>query len=130
MQLGGIALDSSIQRQGLLDMIASGKANPADMGKYQFYIGNFSREAGDYPAAITAFQAALAAGYQDNEINLLLADAYLKNHQIDKGIPALEHAIDVQKASGQPVPVSWYRSGVVAPSMPSWSSLRWCSAPG
>ena len=29
-------------------------------------------------------------------------------------MPALQHAIDVQKAAGQPVPLSWYRSGVVA----------------
>jgi hypothetical protein len=103
-----------VQRQALLEMIASGKANPADIGKFQFYLGNFAREAGDYPAAITALQAAIAAGYTENQIDVLLADSYLKNKQIDKGLPALQHAIDVQKAAGQPVPVSWYRSGVVA----------------
>ena len=114
LQLGGIAMDSAMQKQALLDMIASGKSNPADTGKFQFYIGNFAREAGDYPAAITALQAAIAAGYTDNQIDVLLADSYLKNKQLDKGLAALQHAIDVQKASGQPVPVSWYRSGVVA----------------
>ena len=114
LQLGGIAMDSTIQKQALLDMIASGKNNPADTGKFQFYIGNFSRDAGDYAGAITALQAAIAAGYTDNQIDVLLADTYLKNNQLDKGLAALQHAIDVQKASGQPVPVSWYRSGVVA----------------
>ncbi|MDP9057302.1 MAG: hypothetical protein M3N34_08305 [Pseudomonadota bacterium] len=114
LTLGGIALDTALQRQALLDMIATGKVGPADTAKFQFYIGNFARDAGDYPAAITALQAAIAAGYTENQIDVLLADTYLKNHQIDKGLPALQHAIDVQKASGQPVPVSWYRSGVVA----------------
>jgi tetratricopeptide (TPR) repeat protein len=114
LELGSIAMDSTLQRQGLLDMIASGKSNPADIGKFQFYLGNFAREAGDYPAAITALQAAIAAGYTDNQIDVLLADSYLKNKQVDLGLPALQHAIEVQKASGQPVPVSWYRSGVVA----------------
>lgn len=114
LQLGGIALDTGLQRQALLDMIASGKSNPADTGKFQFYIGNFAHDAGDYAAAITALQAAIAAGYNDAQTNVLLADCYLKSNQLDKGLPALQHAIDVQKASGQPVPVSWYRSGVVA----------------
>ena len=57
-------------------MIASGKGNPADTGKYQFYIGNFAYEAGDYPGAITGLQAAIAAGYKDNQIDVLLADSY------------------------------------------------------
>jgi hypothetical protein len=114
LELGGIAMDSTLQRQALLDMIASGKSNPADLGKFQFYIGNFDREAGDYAGAITALQAAIAAGYTDNQIDVLLADCYIKTNQLDKGLPALQHAIDVQKAAGQPVPLSWYRSGVVA----------------
>jgi len=112
--LGGVAMDPALQRQALQDMIASGKSNPADAGKFQFYIGSFAHDAGDYPAAITALQAAQAAGYNDPQLHVLLADTYLKNNQLDKGLPALQHAIDLQKASGQPVPVSWYRSGVVA----------------
>lgn len=114
LELGGITLDSAIQRQALLDMIASGKNNPADLGKFQFYIGNFARDAEDYPGAIAALQASIAAGYTENQVDVLLADSYLKNKQTDKGLAALQHAIDVQKASGQPVPVSWYRTGVVA----------------
>ncbi len=114
LQLGGIAEDSALQRQALVDMIASGKGNPADVPKFQAYIGKFAYQGGEYAAAITAFQAAVAAGYTDNDIDIILADSYLKNKQIDLGLPALQHAIDAQKASGQPVPVSWYRSGVVA----------------
>lgn len=114
LQLGGIAQDSGLQRQALQDMIASGRSNPADTGKFQAYIGKFAYQDGEYPAAITAFQAAIAAGYTDNDIDIVMADSYLKNKQIDLGLPALQHAIDAQKAAGQPVPVSWYRSGVVA----------------
>lgn len=113
LELGGIAMDSALQRQALLDMIASGKSNPADTGKFQYYLGGFARDAGDYPAAITAFQAAIAAGYTENQIDVLLADSYLKTNQIDKGLAALQRAIDVQKASGQPVPVGWYSTGVI-----------------
>jgi tetratricopeptide (TPR) repeat protein len=114
LQLGTVAVDNSLQRQGLLDMLASGKSNPADVGKFQFYIGNFAYSAGDYPGAITAFQASTATGYHDNDVEVLLADSYLKNHQIDKGLPALQSVIDRTKAAGQPVPVGWYRIGVVA----------------
>lgn len=114
LELGGIALDPQLQRQALQDMMATGRSDPANTGKFQFYIGNFAREVGDYPGAIAGFQAAIAAGYTENQVEVLLADSFLKNKQIDKGLPALQHAIDVQKASGQPVPVTWYRSGVVA----------------
>lgn len=114
LELGGIALDPALQRQALQDMIASGKSDPANLGKFQFYLGNFALQADDYPGAIAGFQAAIAAGYSDPQANVMLADAYLKNKQLDKGLPALQHAIDVQKASGQPVPVTWYRTGVVS----------------
>ncbi len=114
LELGGLTLDPQLQRQALQDMLASGKSDPANNGKFQFFIGNFALQGGDYPGAIAGFEAAIAAGYTENQVQVMLADAYLKNHQIDKGLPALQHAIDVQKASGQPVPISWYRSGVVA----------------
>lgn len=113
LTLGGIGLDNGLQRQALVDMIASGKNNPVDLGNFQNHIGRFAYQAGDYPAAIAAFQAAIAAGYQDSDTNVLIADCYLKNHQLNQGLAALQHAIDVQKASGQPVPVAWYRIGVV-----------------
>ncbi len=114
LQLGLIVFDTVMQRQALEAMIASGKSSPADLAKFQYYIGEFAYQAGDYTAAIAALQAAIAAGYPEGDVNVLIADCYLKNKQIDKGLPALQHAIDVQKASGQPVPVSWYRSGVIA----------------
>lgn len=114
LQLGMIALDSGLERQALEAMLASGKTAPADVGKFQGYVGKFAYQGADYPAAIAAFQAAVAAGYQDGETNVMLADSFIKTKQLAKGLPALQHAIDVQKASGQPVPLGWYRIGVIA----------------
>ena len=113
LTLGQMSHDNTLTSQGLKDMIASGK-DPADTGKFEFYVANFAYEDGNYPDAISAMEAAKAAGFQNDQLGIVLADSYIKNKQLDKGLPALQAAIDANKAAGQPVPASWYRVGVVS----------------
>src|SRR5690606_7660913 len=57
--LGNKLDDPTLQRQGLELMLASGKADPAQIGQLQFFVGSLAYNAGDWPAARTALQAAI-----------------------------------------------------------------------
>ncbi len=112
LQIGGLSQDTGLQRRGLQMMIDSGKANPADVPKYNFYIGQFSFDAGEYPAAQTALQLALAGGYTGNDVGALLAEVYIAQNQPAQGLGELQKAIDAKSASGTAVPENWYRRGL------------------
>lgn len=114
VSLGGLAQDSRIQRRGLQAMIESGKVAPADAARFQFFIGNISFELGEYAAARTALQAAIAGGFTENDPQALLAEAYIADKQVATGLDVLQQAIDARAAAGNPAPVNWYRRGLGA----------------
>ncbi len=114
VQLGGLAEDPAMQRRGLQSMIESGKAAPADVPKFQFFIGQLAYQAKDYAGARTALQAAMQAGYKENDVDALLAEAYINDKQPQQGLTILKQAIDAKKAAGTPAPVNWYRRGLGA----------------
>ena len=114
VQLGGLAQDPGIQRRGLSAMIESGKVPAADVPKYQFFLGSMAYDQKDFAAARTALGAAVQGGYKENNIEALLAEAYIADNQAAQGLTVLRDAIEARKASGTPAPESWYRRGLGA----------------
>lgn len=114
VSLGGLAQDGRIQRRGLQAMIDSGKVAPADVARFQFFIGNISFDLGEYPAARTALEAAIAGGFTENDPQALLAEAYIADRQVAAGLGVLQKAIDARAAAGNPAPVNWFRRGLGA----------------
>ena len=112
LQMGGLAMDPSLQRRGLGTMIESGKLAAADQPRLQLAAGQLAFQAKDYAQARTYLQAAIAAGYHANDADVLLAEAYLVDNQATQGLALLQSAIDQRKASGTPAPQSWYRRGL------------------
>ncbi len=112
--LGDLAKDNALQRRGLSAMLESGKVNPADVPKLQFFLGSLSYDARDYAAAETALQAATSGGYHENDADALLAEAYIADNKAAQGLNVLRQAIDQRGASGNPAPVGWYRRGLGA----------------
>lgn len=112
VSLGGVAEDTAMQRRGLQSMVDSGKTSAADLPKFQFFLGQLAFQAKDYAAARTALQAAKSAGYNENDIDALLAEAYINDNQAQQGLAILKQAIDARKAAGQPAPENWYRRGL------------------
>ncbi len=110
--LGGVAEDAAMQRRGLQAMVDSGKASATDLPKFQFFLGQLAFQSKDYAAARTALQAAKSAGYNENDIDALLAEAYINDNQAQQGLTILKQAIDARKAAGQPAPENWYRRGL------------------
>ncbi len=114
VSLGGLARDPAIQVRGLRTMIDSGKTPAADLGKFNYYIGSLAYDARDFATARTALQAAVAAGYHDNDTDALLADAYLIDNQVPQGLTLLQKAIDDARARGQVPAQNWYARGLSA----------------
>lgn len=114
LSLGQLAQDNGMQRRGLQAMVESGKTPAADIPRFNFYIGQFSYQMEDYATARAAFQAAISAGFTENDVGALLAEAYMADNQVAQGLNVLKQAIERRKASGDPAPVNWYRRGLGA----------------
>lgn len=110
LNLGNLGSDKAMQRRGLQAMIDSGKLSPADVGKYNFYIGGLAYDMKDYAAARTAFSSAIAGGYTENGVEALLADAYINDNQPAEGLRILQAAVS---KPGVTAPEDWLRRGVV-----------------
>lgn len=114
LQLGTLAQDPALQRRGLSSMIDSGKVPAADLPRFQFFLGSTAYDQKDFAAARTALAAAVQGGYKENDIEALLAEAYIADNQAAQGLTVLRDAIEARKAAGTPAPESWYRRGLGA----------------
>lgn len=114
LNYGGLAEDPAMQRRGIEAMLQSGKVAPADVPKFNFFAGQTSYVTGDFAAATTYLQNAVSAGYHDNNISALLAEAYFAHNEPAKGVAALKEGLAQHAANGTPAPVSWYRRGLGA----------------
>jgi tetratricopeptide (TPR) repeat protein len=112
--LGTLAKDVVMQRRGVDAMIASGRPTGAELGRLQFYSGQFAYDAKEYAAARTAFQAAISSGYRENDIDILLAEAYMSDNQVAQGLTVLKQAIDYRNTTPNKAPANWYRRGLGA----------------
>lgn len=107
--LGQLAEDPALMKRGLAAMIESGTA--PNTPQLQFYLGQTNYTLKDYAGAQVALQAALAAGYRDNDIEALLAQAYITGGKPVEGIAVLRKAVEAKQAAGTAAPDSWYRVG-------------------
>lgn len=110
LSLGQLAVDKALQRRGLQSMVDSGKLAPADIAKFQYYIGGLSYDLRDYPSARASFQLAIAGGYTENGIEGLLADAFFNDNLPNEGLKVLDEAITKRGAAA---PEDWIRKGIV-----------------
>jgi tetratricopeptide (TPR) repeat protein len=107
LMLGNKLRDAQLQRQGLELMVASGKTDPTQLGQFQFFIGSLAYDAKDWAAARSALQAAIAAGYTQEDPEPMIAETYFGEGQSAQGLAFLKTLADKRTAAGQPVPESW-----------------------
>ena len=107
LQIGNNLNDPALQRRGLELMLESGKVAPENVGQFQFFVGNLAYNARDYMAARTALQAALAAGYTQNEPEGLIIETYLQQDDVAGAVAYLEQLQPQFAAAGRAVPANW-----------------------
>lgn len=110
--LGNKLKDSALQRRGLEMMLQSGKVPPEQVGQFQFFVGNLAYSAQDWAAARTALEAALAAGYTQDDPEGLIAETYFSQGQQAQGLAYLKGVVEQRMAAGQPVPENWLLRGL------------------
>lgn len=150
LNLGLAQQNQALQRKGIEQMLASGKAGQADVAKFSFFAGQFALNAKEYDPAIKYFGDSITAGYAGADPHVMLAEAYFgKSYQnvsgqqltpagkqiAIQGLAALKKAIEVRTAAGQPVEGAWYSRGfrmsalAAAPDAAYWSSQALKSDP-
>ena len=101
LQIAAFSDDQKGQQAALERILASGKANPASAGAYNYFAGAFAYQDKDYPKAIERLLAAKQLGYKDADA--MLIDAYLQGGQVDQGLKMAREAIAARQAAGQPM---------------------------
>jgi hypothetical protein len=112
LSLGNKAKDPALQQQGLELMLASGKVPPEQLGQFQFFVGNLAYQAKDYAKSRTALEAALAAGYTDEQTHALIMESYFQSNAPAEGLAYLAKVAAARQAAGQPVPEGWLVRGL------------------
>lgn len=107
LQIGNQLSDQAFQRRGLEMMLASGKVAPEQVGQFQFFVGNLAFNAEDWAAARTALQAAIDAGYTENDPRGLLIESYFQEGNTKAGVDYTINAANALVEAGRPAPEQW-----------------------
>ncbi|GAB5481540.1 MAG: hypothetical protein Pars92KO_12970 [Parasphingorhabdus sp.] len=111
IQLGSTLKDTGLQEKGINASLASGKTPAEQQPSFLFFSGNFAYGAGRYAEAAQTLQQAVDAGYTNNNVGALIAEANFKQNKFPEGLAALDRAIEMEKAKGGKASEDWYRRG-------------------
>ncbi len=111
LQIGAKSSDTALQRRALEMILDSGLASPEETAKYAFFSGQFAYQDKDYAKSVTRYQAAYDAGYRDNDIAILMAEAENGAGNIDGALTWLDKGVATNVAAGRAVPENWYKRG-------------------
>lgn len=103
--------DNAAMVPALDALIANPKTPQADLGRYNFFRGDFADKAKQYAQAVTYYQRARDLGYAPNgaNLNLLIAQAQIRGGQVAPGVAAIDAAIKAEEAAGRKAPEAWYK---------------------
>lgn len=107
--IGTKADDLAMQRRGVNMMLDSGGVEPDKLGVYSFLAGQLAYQAEDWADARKRVSEAVAAGYTDNEPQILIAESYFNEDNYTVGLDILDKAIAAKVAAGQTVPENWIK---------------------
>ncbi|UAB77193.1 tetratricopeptide repeat protein [Erythrobacter sp. SCSIO 43205] len=109
--------DPALQLQGMEAMLASGKVDAANAGRYNFIAYQLADRLNMTGKARTYLQAAIDNNFTTDTITpaslrIAMMESYFGNSEFDAGFKYLKDAVAQQKAAGQPVDEAWYRRGI------------------
>ena len=111
LSIGNQISDDPLRRQGLELMLASGLTAPEQVPLFNYYVGRFAFNAGDYDAARASMRAAIDGGYADgdgdpaNDPEYVVLDSYLKQDRNQEAyaylMPLLEQRVSPGSGANQ-----------------------------
>lgn len=108
IETGNLGLQSS----AIDAMISSGAAPAAELPQLYRNQAALAQQAGKYDRAEASFARALEVSPNDPEALLALSQVKELRRKPQEAVTLMEQAIDQRRASGQPVPESWYKRGL------------------
>lgn len=96
------------QRVALTDMFKTVSVPKKDAPRLRYVAGYLSYVVGNYDDALAQLDYAKTLGYDATDATMLRADIYLRKNKAREARPFVQDALARQRASGQPVPASWY----------------------
>jgi hypothetical protein len=110
--IGTKAEDVAMQRRGVNMMLDSGGVEPDKLGVYSFLAGQLAYQAEDWADARKRVAEAVAAGYSENDPQIVIAESYFNEDNYAAGLDVLDKAIAAKMAAGQTVPDNWIKRGL------------------
>lgn len=107
--VGSKTSDNTLAMQGIDLMLASGRADATLTGQLNFAAGQLNYNLKDYAKARSYAQAAVDAGYLDNDAQMFVTESYFAAGQYAEGLKYLGSVIDARKAAGQTVNEAWVK---------------------
>lgn len=109
--------DTTMQLQGVEMMLASGKLQPAEVGRFNLVAFQIAANLNQNDKARTYLQRTIDLNYSDDRITasdlqMNMAELYFAENRNIEGLQYLSDAIAQRKAQGQPIDTRWYRRGV------------------
>lgn len=147
LNLSLLTKDAALQQRALAGMLDTGLVPKSQVGQFNIIAAQADLTAKKYDSALARAQAAQAAGYRADEVNLTIAQAYFGKAEagnpaaepnrtvMANGLKAFRAAVDATKATGQPVPAQWYAVGVSRadaanlPEIKDWSQMAYEADP-
>lgn len=101
--------NTQLQAQGVEAMIASGGGDPAQAATLYKNQGAIAMQTNDFAKAEAAFSRWAQLDPNNMDAQLASAEVKFRQNKRQEALPLFERAIAAQKATGKPVPESWYR---------------------
>lgn len=109
--VGQKAKDPALSLQGAEMVLSNGGAGE-QTGAFNMAAAQLAYNTKDYGKVRTYAQAAIDAGYTENDPQLLLAESYFAQNDYAGGLKYLSDTIAARKAAGQPVSEAWIKRGL------------------
>lgn len=114
---GIVGKDQNIQFEGVKLMLASGKTNPDETGRFNVVASQIAGSLKQYDAARAYLQKAIdlnfsAPNITASDLQLTMAELFFSEQRDQEGLKYLADAIAARKAQGAAVDERWYRRGV------------------
>lgn len=111
-QTGISAQDPTLQAQGVELMLESGKVPAENLAQYNFLAGQLAYQAENWDKARRYVQAAIDAGYTQNNPRALIAESYFAEDRRAEGVNVLKTGVEEQISAGQTPDRDWLRRGL------------------
>lgn len=109
--------DRNAQLEGMKLMLASGKVEPEQQGRYSFIAYQLANTLGQHSDARFYLQKAIDAGFTAENVSkpimqIAMAESFISENRFTEGLDYLASAIAEARAEGRQIEESWYRRGL------------------